>query len=45
MSRKIWIENEATEDKLKMKLKLKQNVGMNVHIAVVDTTQKENEIM
>ena len=27
-----------------MKLKLKQNIGMSVHIAVVDTTQKWNEI-
>ena len=30
--------------KLKMKLKLKQNIGMSVHIAVVDITQKGNEI-
>ena len=27
-----------------MKLKLKQNIGMSVHIAVVLTTKKENEI-
>ena len=27
-----------------MKLELKQNIGMSVHIAVVDTTQKGNEI-
>ena len=27
-----------------MKLKLKQNIGMSVHIAVVETTQKGNEI-
>ena len=44
LSRKIWIENEATENRLKIKLKLKQNIGMSVHIAVVNTTQKGNEI-
>ena len=42
--RKIQIENEATENELKitlkMKLKLKQNIGMSVDIAVVNTTQK-----
>jgi len=38
------VENEATKNKLKMKLKLKQNIGMSVHIAVVNTTQKGNEI-
>ena len=38
------IENEARENKLEMKLELKQNIGMSVHIAVVDTTQKGNEI-
>ena len=27
-----------------MKLKFKQNIGMIVHIAVIDTTQKWNEI-
>ena len=27
-----------------MKLKLKQNIGMSVHIAVVETTQKGNKI-
>ena len=42
--RKIQIENEATENKLKRKLKLKQNIGISVHIAVVDTTQKGTEI-
>ena len=44
LSRKIKIEKEATENKLKMKSKLKQNIGMSVHIAVVDTTQKWNDI-
>ena len=44
LNRKILIENEATENKLKMKSKLKQNIGMSVHIAVVDKTQKGNEI-
>ena len=43
-SRKIEIENEVTENELKMKSKLKQNIGMSVHIAVVDKTQKGNEI-
>jgi len=38
------MENEVTENELKMKLKLKQNIGMSVHIAVIDTTQKWNEI-
>ena len=40
LNRKIEIENE-----LKMKLELKQNIGMSVHIAVVDTTQTGNEMM
>ena len=30
--------------KLKITLKFKQNIGMSVHIAVVDTTLKWNEI-
>ena len=38
------MENEATENELKMKFELKQNIGMSVHIAVVDTTQKGNEM-
>ena len=29
---------------MKMKSKLKQNIGMSVHIAVVDTTHNGNEI-
>ena len=44
MHGKLVIENEATENELKMKLELKQNIGMSVHIAVVDTTQKGNEM-
>ena len=32
------------KNKLKIKSKLKQNIGMSVHIAVVDTTHKGNEI-
>ena len=32
------------ENELKMKLKLKPNIGMSLHITVVDTTQKWNEI-
>ena len=35
--RKIQIENEATENKLKRKLKLKQNIGMSV--ALQSSTQ------
>ena len=38
------MENKVTENESKMKLKLKQNIGMSVHIAVVDTTQKGNEM-
>ena len=30
--------------KSKMKLKLKQNIGMSVDIAVIDTVQKQNRI-
>ena len=45
LSRKIKIEIEATENESKMKLELKQNIGMSVHIAVVDTTQKGNEMI
>ena len=40
----MQIENEVTENELEIILKLKQNIGMSVHIAVVDTTQKENVI-
>ena len=47
LSRKIKIEKEATENKLKikikMKLKLKQKIGMSVHSAV-GTTHNGNEI-
>ena len=32
------------EKKSKMKLKLKQNIGMSVNIAVVYTVKKENRI-
>ena len=32
------------ENEIKMKINLKQNIGMSVHIAIVDTTQKWNEI-
>ena len=34
------MENEATENKSKMKLKLKQNIDRSVDIAVVNTAQK-----
>ena len=30
--------------KLEMKLKLKQNIGMSVDIAVIDTVQKWNKM-
>ena len=36
MNRKIEIENEVTENEIKMKFILKQNIGMSVEIAVVD---------
>ena len=29
---------------MKLKLKLKQNIGINVDIAVIDTALKQNEI-
>ena len=34
------MENEVTEMKSKMKSKFKQNIGMSVYIAVVNTAQK-----
>ena len=34
--KKIEIKNEVPEYEIKMKLKLKQNIGMSVDIAVVD---------
>ena len=40
LNRKIEIENEVKDMKLKKKLKLKQNIGMSVYIAVVNTKQK-----
>jgi len=38
------VRNWSNEKWIKMKLKLKQNIGMSVHIAVVETTEKGNEI-
>ena len=40
LNRKIEIGNEVLAKKSKLKLKLKQNIGMSVDIAVVDTVQK-----
>ena len=40
MYRKIEIENEVKENEIKIKLKFKQNIGMSVDIAVVNTAQK-----
>ena len=37
IEQKNIIENEATENELEMKLELKQNIGMSVHIAVINT--------
>ena len=34
------MENEVTENEIKMKLKFKQNIGMSVDIAVVNTAIK-----
>ena len=36
MNRKIEIDNEVTENEIKMKFMLKENIGMSVDIAVVD---------
>ena len=44
MNRKIEIENEVTENKINMKLKLKQNISMSVNIAAVNSAQKWNKI-
>ena len=44
LSKKIQIENEATENKLEIyleiKLNMKENIGMSVDIAVVNTAKK-----
>ena len=44
LSKKIQIENEATDNKLEIyleiELNLKQNIGMSVDIAVVNTAKK-----
>ena len=40
LNRKIEIENEVKEMKLKMKLKSKQNISMSVYIEVINTKQK-----
>ena len=36
LNRKIEIDNEVTENEIKMKFMLKENIGMSVDIAVVD---------
>ena len=40
IEQKNIIENEATENELEMKLELKQNIGMSVSIAVINTAIK-----
>ena len=40
MNRKIEIENEVTENDIKNKIMLKQNIAMIFNIAVVDAAQK-----
>ena len=44
LSKKIQIENEATDNKLEIyleiKLNLKHNIGMSVDIAVINTAKK-----
>ena len=48
LRKKIQIENEATGNKLEIyleiKLNLKQNIGMSVDIAVVNTAKKWKKI-
>ena len=34
------MENEVTENKIQMKFKFKQYIGMSVDIAVINTAQK-----
>ena len=38
--RKIEVENEVTENEIKNVIKFKQNIGMSVDIAVINTAQK-----
>ena len=40
LNRKIEIKNKVPAYEIKMKLRLKQNIGMSVDIAVVNTAQK-----
>ena len=40
LNKKMEIKYEVPEYEIKMKLKLKQNIGMSVDIAVVNTAQK-----
>jgi len=44
LNRKIETENEVKENDIKMKLRLKQKIGMSVDIAVINTEQKYNKI-
>ena len=41
MKRKIYMENVVTENEIIIKLKFKQNIGMSINIAVVNTAQKK----
>ena len=40
LNRKLEIENEVIENKIKIEIKVKTNIGMSVDIVVVDTVQK-----
>ena len=44
MNRKIESEIEVTENRINMKLKLKQNISMSVNIAAVNSAQKWNKM-
>ena len=44
MNRKIESEIEVKENIMNMKLKLKQNIGMSVNIAAVNSAQKWDKI-
>ena len=44
LNRKIETGNEVKEYQIRIKLRLKQKIGMSVAIAVINTEQKYNKI-
>jgi len=45
LNRKIEIENEVTENEIKNKIMLKQNIGIIVNIAVVNAAPRLNKVI